>query len=347
MLASTSSCVVRGELREGAQSVAVRNVGERVAYVYVAGVGEQQAMVFGDVENLGPGSEAEMPVAVGAGRYQVWCSTGLSGNGHAADVVVRPGAAPVSIVPAAFSTTVDDFVEPFQHYRSFVADELRALAGPLAQVHGALTANDAPAARAAYLLAHGRYGRLGAAYGAFGDLGDAIDGVDASTGFHRVEALLWATTPDLAAAVAVVDRLAVDVAALAAAVDALELDPVNYTVRAHEILEDALHDAATGVAEPYSHSGVDDIAAAAEGTRVVLGTLQALVKRADAALWTRIEAGLDRLDRALASLATGTGAHVRDDELTRPQRAALTAALGAALEELARVPGLIQPSGSS
>ena len=118
-------------------------------------------------------------------------------------------------------------------------------------------------------------------------------------------------------------------------------------MRAHEILEDALHQAVTGIAEPHIHTGIDDVVAATRGTRFVLGTLQALVERADAARWLSIGARLDRLDRVLDGLAASDGTHVRDDALTARQRAALTSALDGALEELAWLPGLIEPSGGS
>jgi hypothetical protein len=44
-------------------------------------------------------------------------SVGPCGYGHAADVVVRVGTDGV-VAPAAFATTADDFVEPFERYRT-------------------------------------------------------------------------------------------------------------------------------------------------------------------------------------------------------------------------------------
>ena len=145
-------------------------------------------------------------------------------------------------------------------YRRYVRRQLGAMLGEVAR---AARRHRAPAtwpARArAWLTADARYESIGAAYGAFGDLdaahqrppGGLPGGVRSPdfTGLHRIELALWGqrSTRDAAAPAA---RLASDVARLRATVATIEIDPLEYSLRAHEVLEDALHLQLSGQREP-------------------------------------------------------------------------------------------------
>ena len=353
--ASPGRCAVTGSMKSGASVVQVRNRLSQVLEVYVSGTGADSGVVYGEVENVGPGTTVDMPVSLAPGRYALACRQGVSGDGFGDEFTVADGGAVASPV-GYLRTTVDDFVEPLATYRTFVGRELGALAVALAELRARMAAADVEGARHAYVAAHGHYERIGAVYDAFGELDAAINGTAdglpdgerdvAFTGFHRVEAQLWAAPPDVAD-LAPVGKLAADVDALAETVPTMEIDPIGYVIRAHEILENALQEQVTGLSQRHSRTGIDDTAASVLGARTVLQTLRALIVARDPALLARIDAGLDRVDASLATLARPDGTHLADDRLTSGQRGALTGAIGALLEDLARLPGLIEPRSTT
>ena len=353
--ASSTRCSLAGTPRRGAQTFAVHNSGQGVVGVYVTGTGEASSVVYGEVDKVGPGTYADLAVSVAAGRYVVWCHSGLSGNGHAVDFEVRGAALPPAV--GRVRTIPDDFAAPVARYRSFVGEQLGQLTDALADLRTRLQAGELAAARDGYVTAHSHYERIGAVYDAFGDLDGSINGLadglahgeadEGFTGFHKLEAQLWAPSPELRDATATVDRLATDVATLRSQLDTFEIDPVTYVIRAHEILENALQEQVTGLSEPHSHRGIDDAEASAAGARTVLDTLRELIESRDAALWARLAGGLDRLDGALAALRAPSGGHVADDVVDRPRRAELTGAMSALLQDLALLPGLIEPRNNS
>jgi iron uptake system EfeUOB component EfeO/EfeM len=131
-----------------------------------------------------------------------------------------------------------------------VRRQLRTLLGEVAALRAAIARDDLAGARAAWLKADARYESIGAAYGAFGDLDAAVNGRPAGlpggvrspdfTGLHRVELALWQRRSTRAAATPAA-RLARDVARLREGVAKMDIDPLEYSLRAHEILEDGIH----------------------------------------------------------------------------------------------------------
>ena len=106
-------------------------------------------------------------------------------------------------------------------------------------------------ARRLWLAAHAGYERLGAAYDAFGDLDGVINGRPSGlprggrdpdfTGFHRVELALWhpeTTSPSERRRQAEV--LADAVSDLRDELANAQLDPLTFSIRAHEIAENLL-----------------------------------------------------------------------------------------------------------
>ena len=126
-------------------------------------------------------------------------------------------------------------------------------------------------ARRAWAGAYERYLRIGAAYGALGDLDAAI--VDDR---ERLERGLWTGEP-LSALRPAAARLARDVRELRRTVPKIEITPLDYAIRAHEILEDAQRDMLSGAAAPYSGAGVRATAASLAATEAVIDTLRPLL----------------------------------------------------------------------
>jgi iron uptake system component EfeO len=236
---------------------------------------------------------------------------------------------------------------PTVSYQAYVTSQLAVLAGQTASLQRDLDAGNEAAAKAAWLDAHLTYHRMGAAYEAFGDLGRTIDGRAAGlpggtadpsfTGFHRVELLLWSeagTQPARAPAAA----LAKAVATLQAEADTLEITDNTMTRRAHEILEDTLRIELTGQDDYGSHTDLATATADLAGTRTILELVRSVLNVHAPGLAARIDQATAGVQAALAAAGP---APVAVAALPRAQRERLDASVDAALEDLARVPGVL------
>jgi iron uptake system EfeUOB component EfeO/EfeM len=280
---------------------------------------------------------------------------GCGGHGSAAATTQPPAPSVTSRVNLSGTiprVTPADFRGPTAVYRRHVRTTLRAMLGDVGRLRAAVAAGDLGAARRAWLAADGRYETIGAAYGAFGALDAAVNGRAAGlpggtrskrfTGLHRVELALWgrASTRDAARPAA---RLARDVARLRTHVGRIQIDPLEYSLRAHEVLEDTLHLQLTGQASPWSGDALTALRANVRGTRVVLDSLRALLTRRNALVVRRADRALAAIDAALRSVRTPGGALPRWDRLRRSDRERLAGLTALAAERLAYVPGLIDP----
>jgi iron uptake system EfeUOB component EfeO/EfeM len=245
-----------------------------------------------------------------------------------------------------------DFRAPTARYRRHVRAELGAMLPELARLRGAIAAGDLAGARRAWLAADARYEAIGAAYGAFGELDARVNATTAGlqggvrspdfTGLHRVELALWGrrSTADASAPAA---RLEADVRRLRAHVAGLEIDPLEYTLRAHEVIEGSLDLQLSGLASPWAGSALVALDANVRGTRVVLGTLAALIERRNPQVLTSARASLTRLHRALHALRGADGALPRWDALDQREHERIAGLTAAAAERLAYIPELIDP----
>jgi len=246
-----------------------------------------------------------------------------------------------------------DFRAPIARYRAHVRRELTAMAADVAALRAALARGDLAGARGAWLAADGRYESIGAAYGAFGPLDAAIDGRPGVLqggvrsarfdGLHRVELALWGrrSTADARAPAA---RLARDVARLRSHVGSIAIDPLDYALRAHEVLEDTLQLQLAGVASPWASAALVALEGNVRGTDVVLGSLRPLVVRRNPRVLAQAQAALARLRAELRRLhRRGGGALPRWDALPRRERERVAGLTAAAAEQLAFVPELIDP----
>jgi iron uptake system EfeUOB component EfeO/EfeM len=220
------------------------------------------------------------------------------------------------------------------------------------ELRGAVAAGDLAAARRAWLAADERYESIGAAYGAFGDLDAGINGgygglrggVDSPefTGLHRIEFALWGrgSTADAAP---YVKRLAHDVAALRRIVPTIEIEPLEYVLRTHEVLEGTLDLQLSGRESPWSGSALRALRGNLHGTEVVLGTLHGLIVRRSAVVAQRSESSLDALAKALRGIEGRNGSLPRWDQTPERVRTEIAGLTAAAAEQLAYVPEVIDP----
>ncbi len=272
-------------------------------------------------------------------------------GGHAAKPAAVPTAPPVSaanpvdtLVPAA---TAKDFAKPIAQYRRHVRRELGAMLPEVARLRSAIARHDLAGARRGWLAADARYEAIGAAYGAFGDLDAAINGRPGGleggvrsrdfTGLHRIEYALWSrnSTRDAAAPA---QRLSRDVARLRAHVTTMKIDPFEYSLRSHEVLEDALHLQLSGVASPWSGAALTALRANVRGTRVVLDSLRPLLAARNPA---RLRGAQVALSRLAASVRPRR--EPRWDALAQRDRERIAALTAAAAERLAYVPEIVDP----
>jgi iron uptake system EfeUOB component EfeO/EfeM len=278
---------------------------------------------------------------------------GGAGKPHASNPPAQPYSKRSTVAGAVARVTPRDYRRPIATYKRYVRRQLRTLLGEVAGLRAAIARHDLAGARVAWLKADGRYESIGAAYGAFGDLDAAVNGRPAGlpggtrspdfTGLHRVELALWQRRSTRAAATPAA-RLARDVARLRAGIAKLEIDPLEYSLRAHEILEDGIHLQLSGQASPWSGSALVALRAEARGTSVVLDTLQPMIARRDnAGALPQARGALRRLATTLARLERPDGTLPRWDRLPQRQRELVDGVTASAAEQLAYVPELIDP----
>lgn len=244
----------------------------------------------------------------------------------------------------------------YQQYQSFVTTQLGVVRSDVAALAAAIDSGELASAESAWLTAHLAWLLLGQddkQYGAFGDLGNAIDGTSAGlvageaspdlTGFHKIELDLW-TRNDLPAAQTDAAELGALVATLSrlqlpAALPATKLGLTNWTLRPHEVLEDALRDSLTGDDDYGSHTDLDSIAADVSVTRYLLGLLAPLLQPRAPQLVGTARRELTYLDQVITSPANDG---IAIAALPRLERERVDAATDAALETLSRVPDLLR-----
>jgi iron uptake system EfeUOB component EfeO/EfeM len=278
---------------------------------------------------------------------------GGGGDDHAANPPAQPYSKRSTARGAVARVKPEDYRPPIAQYKRYVRRQLGALLGEVGVLRAAIARHDLGAARAAWLKADARYESIGAAYGAFGDLDAAINGRPAGlaggvrspdfTGLHRIELALWhqGSTSEAAAPAAHLTRA---VARLRAKVGTMEIDPLEYSLRAHEVLEDGIHLQLSGQASPWSGAALVALRAEVKGTNVVLRTLNPMLVRRDAGgALPQARRALARLSAALDRLERRDGALPRWDRLDQRDRELVDGLTAGAAEQLAYVPELIDP----
>lgn len=334
----------------GHENFLLRNSDTRGGEVFLTDA--KTGAVFAYVEPLGPGSTANLAVDLTGGRYAFRCAM------QDEDVVVGPtvtlaGTAKV-VSPSVLPVSQQQLIGPTKQYETYVTRKLPGLATLLAALRNDIAAGNLAKARADWLPAHLEYERLGAAYGAFGDADGEINGspdglpggVDDKefVGFHRIEYGLWhgqsATTLRPLA-----DQLVTAVAGLRKNFRNTQIDPLDVSIRAHEITENALQFELTGQTDFGSNSNLATVRANLDGTQAVLAILKPLL--------TPRYPALAQLDRELATAEHDLDAQHHGvawtplAKLTRPQRERINADISELTELLAPIAAICEPRRTS
>jgi iron uptake system component EfeO len=307
--------------------------------------------VVAAVDGLGPGTTTPMTVDLGGGRYRFECAM------EDADIVRGPV---VSITGAPSRTvavrrvSMSDLIPATKGYEAYVRGRLPGLIALVDRLDRDVRTGHLAKARTHWLPAHLAYERLGAAYGAFGDIDAAINGRASGlrrgvrdgdfTGFHRIEYGLChrqsatAIRPDTA-------RLRRDVRSLVPQFTSTRIDPLDVSIRAHEITENALQFELSGKSDYGSGSGLATVRANLDGTRVVLDLLVPLLTpRYPASRLTT-----DRIARAVRDLdaTRRDGVWSPLTALNRPDRERINADISELTELLAPVATILEPRRTS
>ncbi len=137
-------------------------------------------------------------------------------------------------------------------------------------------------------------------------------------------------------------RLARDVHALRRVVRHVDLPPLDYATRAHEILEDAQRDMLSGRAAPWSGAGLQATADSLAATRAVIDTLRPLLDGRGDTL-PPIDTELLVFGRTLNAVRRAHGGRLPAlGAMTRAEHERVDGSLGLLLETLSAVPGTLE-----
>ncbi|MDA0166903.1 hypothetical protein OM076_41965 [Solirubrobacter ginsenosidimutans] len=272
-----------------------------------------------------PTASAASHVAIAPGATSRGAGANVAGTSmtaqQAADAAIEDGKRP-DLVPLPESA----FNGPIARYRVYAVGEARALRRAATALQraqrGGAAATRRAGARAAWGSAFDHWLLMGAAYGALGDLDSSL-----TSALARLE-----RDPLNRSAAR---SLAAGARKLPAAVRKAELAPVDYAIRAHEILEDVQRDR---MADP---AGVRATADGVAATRTVIGTLHDLLAGRGDALQT-VDTRLTQLEATLREIRHAHGAWPAPAALRDSEHQRLLGQLGAALEALANVPGALE-----
>ena len=308
--------------------------------------------VYADVEPLGPGTSNPLTITLAAGSYRFVCSMEDEDTipGVTATVTGKLPAGESAVQPVR-PVTQADLIPATLAYTKYVQARIPGLIAQVNALDAAVRDGDRGAAEHAWLAGHLEYERLGAAYDAFGNLDGEINGLPAGpddhnwSGFHLVEQGLWHGAP-LAAVQRQVDALAGAVRKLQRQMADAQIDPLQISIRAHEITENALQFELTGRTNFGSNSNLATGAANLVGTVTVLKFIHPLLTSRYAQL-PQTEAALQRAQRDINALAAADGKLPALANLTRTQRERIDSDISELSELLAPVAAILEPRRAS
>jgi hypothetical protein len=245
------------------------------------------------------------------------------------------------------------FTAPEDEYRSYAERWITNALGGTASLRDALAAGNRQAAERAWGTTWSDYLHLGAVYlsGEAATANSAIDGVAGElpggtsdprfTGLHRLEMGLW-TGESLPSLIGLDVRLQHDLAELRGVVAHVEITPLEYATRSHEIIEDAQRDLLSGLDVQWSGQGVLGTAAGVAATEEVFHTLEPLISgRENTEGEVRYE--LLMLSGLLATIRRNHhGEYPSLSELGQYEHEQLNGYVAGALSALEQMPGVLE-----
>jgi high-affinity iron transporter len=288
----------------------------------------------------------------------------LSGHPvHLSDSEPAPRVGQSATPKKVVAVYIADLIPALNTYRRYVHRMLNSLDARVASLLTATRSGELPRARAAWLKAHLTWLLIGqddGAYGAFGTLGQRIDGnseglVGGPTnrefmGFHRIERDLWVRR-DLAAAASDTKQLQSLVARLSrqklsAELPATKAGMTTFTIRTHEVLEDALRDTLSGDDNYGSDTALASLTADVGATREFLAVLAPDIDPRAPNLEATAHRELNAVTRAIANARDTNHGLTPIGDLPVRQRQQIAQSVGGALQTLSNVPDLLGIGGT-
>jgi hypothetical protein len=239
------------------------------------------------------------------------------------------------------------FRQPIAGYRRYAERWARTFTGAVAALQHALASGHRASARQAWNTAFFDFMHLGADYNLLPQgLTDQISEVPTRLGngrfpgLHRIELGLW-TGESLHSLLPVAAALKAASLKLVRILPSVPIATLAYTLRIHEILEDAQRDLLSGSDVPWSGAGVLGTEAGVVATRELLATVKPILEGRDNS-YGQSENWLDQLQATLLGVRHAHRGWPTLRELTIAQRERVDAALAGTLAALEQVPGALE-----
>ncbi len=336
--ATDTACTVSSTTAPaGTITFQVRNTGTKVNEFYVYGPGDR---VIAEVENVSPGLSRELKVQISEpGSFQTACKPGMVGSGIRADFTVT-GTATATSADAKVTTAIAD-------YKAYVAHQAEELVEGTGKFVDAVKTGKVAEAKALYPKARGHWEEIEPVAESFGDLDPKIDGREdiiaegvAFTGYHRLEKDLWVDglKPDSAQ---IADQLLADVRQVQTESTKVELNALQIANGSKALLDEVATGKITGEEERYSHTDLWDFDGNLKGSKSALAALRPVLQDRAPALPAALDQRFAALEKLLGSHQVGDGFKLYTD-LSQDDIKALTVALDALSEQVAKVPAAVE-----
>jgi iron uptake system component EfeO len=289
--------------------------------------------ILGEVENLSEGLSGSFSLTLEKGEYTLRCNGGEEEDGT------------LTVTGNATAKTSPEIEAAISQYREYLEKNTAELVAKTAPFVAAVEAGEVEEAKALYPTARIPYERIEPVAESFGDLDPRIDArandipPNEFGGFHRIEKALWEEdTADGMAPVA--KQLLADVEELRDKVKMVELQAVQITNGANELLGEVSASKITGEEERYSHIDLVDFEANVEGAEAAFEAVEPLLSSKDPKLAKEIEAQFEKVYASLKPYRRGDG-FVSYTELTQADTRKLAQQIDALAELLSEVPAQI------
>ena len=301
---------------------------------------EDKLQIISEQENIGPGTTAKMTTALKEGTYYGACKPNMVGQ--------LKGVTQLTVTAGAEVAVSEDEAklreEAVTKYTAYVRDQAGQLLTATQDFVTAYLAGDTAKAQSLYPLARQHYERIEPTAESFGleqagDIDEALDAriqdlatdagksvtdkevIDAWTGWHRIEADLWAqdaSSPfkfaDDASRKAATDQLNAKTKDLYDLVygningtggKKFELELKDVATGASSLMEEVASTKIVGEEETFSHTDLYDFKANVEGAQVAYGNVEDIVKKKDSALAGKITSQFKTVDELVAAHVSG------------------------------------------
>jgi len=244
-------------------------------------------------------------------------------------------------VPAA------DFKQPIAAYRRYAERWAGRFATAVAALRATLARGDRASSERAWNAAFFDFMHLGADYnllpaGLTNQIAEVPSQLGSShfPGLHRIEMGLWTGQP-LRTLLPVAAGVARASHELTRVLPSVPIGILAYTLRIHEILEDAQRDLMNGTEVPWSGSGVEGTEAGVIATRELLATVKPIAQGRDNS-YGESENWLVQLQKVLVSTRRANGTWPTLRQLTMLQHERIDGTLAGALGALEQVPQTLE-----